>query len=89
MAALLPEADGHALDGVVVGLGAAGGEDHLLGVGVDQRRYLGPGLFQGRGGRLPHLIVGGQGCRNGLHVLDHRLLDLGVQGRGGQMIQVD
>ena len=84
VAAFLPEADGHAFEGMVVGLGAAGGEDHFLGVGgVDQRRHLGPGLFQGGGGRLAHLIVGGRVAEDGLQVLGHRLFDLGVQGRGG------
>ena len=65
VAALLPQADGHALDGMVVGLGAAGVEDDLLGVGVEQRRHLTPGFFQGGGGRLAHLIVGGRVAEDG------------------------
>ena len=89
VAALLPEADGHTLDGMVVGLGAAGGEDHFLGVGVDQRRYLCAGLFQRRGGRLPHLIVRGRVAEHGLQVPEHRLFDLGMEGRRGQIVQVD
>ena len=58
VAALLPQADGDALDGMVDGLGAAGVKDHLFGFGVDQGGHLGPGLLQGL--RRP---VAPPGCR--------------------------
>ena len=84
VAALLPKPDGHAFQGVVAGFRAAGGEDHFLGLGVDQRRHLAPGVFQGLGGRLAHLILGGGIAQDGLDMLGHRLFHLGVQGRGGK-----
>ncbi len=40
---LVLEVRGHALDGGVVGLGGAGGEDDLLGVGADERSNLAGG----------------------------------------------
>ena len=79
VAALLPKADGRPLDGVVDGLGAAGVEDHFLGVrGIDEGGHLLPGLFQGLGRRMPHLVVAGRVAEDSLHIVDHRLFHFGV-----------
>ena len=76
-----------ALEGPVVCLGAAGGEEHLVGVGgVDHAGDVLAGLLDGV---LRHLaqVVDGAGVAELLReVGEHRLDDLGAARRGGRVV---
>ena len=75
--ALLPVHLGHALDREVVGLGAAGGEDDLLGIaGADELGDLLAGLLDGRLGLPAERVVAAGGVAELLgEVRQHRLDD--------------
>ena len=52
---------GHPFDGLVNGLGPTGSKNHLLRRGaVDQTGCRLPGLFQGLGGQVTHLVGAGR-----------------------------
>ena len=75
--------------GLVVGLGAAGGEQDLLGLGVQQFRDRLPRLAQ-RPPRGPRRGVGRAGIVPGrLHGLRHRRDHRRVRLRRGRVVQVD
>src|SRR5712671_3848206 len=79
-----------ALDGEVVSLGCAGGPDHLLGIGIDERRHVLARLFDCLLG-LP--AVGVRTARGIAEMLrevrNHLLRDARVHRRGRGVIQVD
>ncbi len=79
-----------ALDGEIIGLGSAGGEDDLLGGGADQLGNLFAGLFHALLG-LPSKGVVAAGSVAELHaeVGHHRFEHAGVQRRGGVVVHVD
>lgn len=79
-----------ALDGDVVGLGGAGGEDDFLGGGVDEGGDLGAGALDGVVG-LPAVEVGaGVGVAEAGEVVgEHGVEDTGVDGGGGLHVEVE
>ena len=89
-AAALPGRERGADDAEVVGLGAAGGEDHLVGLGADRLGHLAPGLLEA-GARGPAEPVGARRVAEGLgrQVGQHRLQHLGADRGGGGVVEVD
>lgn len=79
-----------ALDGDVVGLGGAGGEDDLFGGGVDEGGDLGAGALHGLVG-FPAVEVGaGVGvAESGEVVGEHGVQNPRVYRRGGLHVQVE
>ena len=88
--ALLPVELGHALDGEVVRLGRAGGEDDLLLASADQAGDLLARLFD-RFLRFPAEGVAAAGgiAEVGGEVGHHRLEHARVERRGGVVVHVD
>ncbi len=76
-------------DGVVIGFGAAAGEDDFLGAGADERSDLFAGGFDGGAGALAGRVdgssVGKFAGEIGKHGIEHGRLD----GRGGVEIEID
>src|SRR5260370_31219425 len=76
-------------DGVVVGLGAAAGEENLLGPGAEEGRDLFAGGLDGGAGLLTEGVDGGGVAefagKIGKHGVEHFWLD----GGGGVVIEVD
>src|SRR5262249_20342184 len=73
----------------VVRLGGAAGEDHLVGVGVEQGGDLVAGVFQGAAGVAAELVGAGRVAVDLGEIQAHRLPDGGQEGRGGVAIEVD
>ena len=88
--ALLAVHLGHALDGQVVALGGAGGEDDLLGAGADQLGNLLARLFHRLLGHPAELVVAAGGIAEVLaEVRQHRFQHPRIHRRGGVVIHVD
>ena len=76
-------------DGVVIGFGAAAGEDDLLGASTDQRGNLLAGGFDGGAGALTGRVDGGGVGKVGREIREHGVEDLGVDGRRGVVVEID
>ena len=76
-------------DGVVVGLGAAAGEDDFLGACADEGGDLFSGGFDGGAGALAGGVDGGSVCEIDGEIREHGVEDLGVDGRRSVVIEVD
>ena len=87
--AFFPLGKGHAFDGLVDGFGAPGGEDDVLGVGVEQGRGLVPGLIQGLCRGLAEAMIAGWIAEDIIHDMVHRLFYLGVERGGGVIVKID
>ena len=84
-----PAGQGDALDGMVVALGAAAGEDHLVGLAAEQRRHLGAGGLDGALGRRAVGMAAGWIAKVLVEIGRHRLGHLGGDGRGGVVVEID
>ena len=89
MRALVFIGRGQALEGQVVGLGAAGDEDDLGRIGVDQPGYgfagLGHGLLDDLAFGVGALVIAEELPEIGKHGRQ----DIRMDGRGGDMIEID
>jgi hypothetical protein len=76
-------------DGVVVGFGAAAGEDNFLGTSADERGDLFAGRFDGGAGALAGSVDGGGVGEVAGEIGKHGVEDLRVDGRRGVVIEID
>ena len=76
-------------DGVVVGFGAATGEDDFLRAGADQGGDLFAGGFDGGAGLLAKGVDGGGVAVLAGEIGKHGVEDFGIDGGGGVVIEVD
>ena len=76
-------------NGVVVGFGAAAGEDDFLRAGADQGGDLFAGGFDGGAGLLAEGVDGGGVAVIAREIGKHGVENFGVDGRGGVVIEVD
>ncbi len=74
---------------MIIGFGAAAGEDDFLGAGVDERGDLFAGSFDGGAGVLAEGVDGGGVAEFGGEIGEHGVEDGGVDGSGGVVIEVD
>jgi len=81
--------ESHTEDGVVVGFGAAAGEDDFLGPSVEERGDLFAGGFDGGAGALAKGVDGGGVAKFGREIREHGVEHGGVDGGGGVVIEVD
>ena len=81
--------EGHAENGVVVGLGAATGEDNLLWASIEERGDLFTGGFDGGAGALSEGVDGRGIAELRGEIGEHGIEDGGVDGGGGVVIEVD
>jgi len=78
-----------ALEGEVVGLGAAAGEEDLVGVATEQGGDLGARLLDGAPALLAVPVGAGGVAEGGDNERQHGGGDLGVDGCGGVVIEID
>ena len=76
-------------DGLVVGFGAAAGEDDFLGTSADESGNLFAGGFDGGASALARRVDRGGVGEVGGEIGQHGVEDLGVDGRRGVVIEVD
>src|SRR5271163_1981203 len=76
-------------DGMVVGFGAAAGEDDFLGAGADEGGDLFAGGFDGGAGTLAGGVDGGGVGEFAREIGEHGVEDGGLDGGGGVVIEVD
>ena len=76
-------------DGVIVGFGAAAGEDDFLRLSADECSHLFAGGFDGGAGALAGRVDRGGVGEVGGEIGEHGVEDLGVDGRRGVVIEVD
>ena len=74
---------------MIVGFGAAAGEDDFLGAGADQGRDLFAGGFHGGAGALAGRVDGGGVGKLAGEIGQHGVEDFRLDGRGGVEIEVD
>jgi len=74
---------------VVIGFGAAAGEDDLLWAGAYESGDLFAGGFDGGAGTLPKSVNGRGVAEVGGEIGEHGVEDGGVDGGGGVVIEVD
>ncbi len=74
---------------MVVGFGAAAGEDNLLGARTDQHGHLIAGGFDGGAGALAGRVDRGSVAEFGGEIREHGVEDGRLNGRGGVVIEVD
>ena len=80
---------GHAADREVVRLGTAGSEDHFVGLAADQRRHLLPSPSHGLARALPVDVTARRVAEVIAKIGQHRVHDLGQDGRGRVVVEVD
>ena len=78
-----------ALDCRVVGLGAAAGEDNLVGAAFQRLRHNIPSILQSLPGSLPNGVDAGRVAEGFLQVRQHGLQRLRPKGRGRGVVQID
>src|SRR5262249_19750048 len=76
-------------DGVIIGFGAAAGEDDFLGSGAEKGSDLITGGFDGGAGTLADRMDAGSVAEFGGEVRKHRIEDLRLDGRCGVVIEID
>ena len=81
--------ESNAENGMVVGFGAAAGEDDFLGAGVEERRDLFARCFNSGAGPLAECVDGRGVAEVGGKIGKHGVEDGGVDGGGGVVIEVD
>ena len=74
---------------MVVGFGAATGEDNFLGPGIEERCDLFASGFDGGAGALAERVNGGGVAEVGGKIGKHGVEDGGIDGGGGVVIEVD
>src|ERR1700719_4737588 len=81
--------ESNAENGMVVGFGAAAGEDDFLGAGVEECGDLFARGFDGSAGELAECVDGRCVAEVGGEIGEHGVEDGGVDGRGCVVIEVD
>ncbi len=76
-------------DGVIVGFGAAAGEDDFLGAGADEGGDLFASCFHRRAGTLAGSVDGGSVCKFRGEIGKHSVEDFRLDGGGGVEIEID
>jgi|SRR5271167_452718 len=76
-------------DGVVVGFGAAAGEDDFLGASANESGDLFAGGFDGGAGTLARGVDRGGIRKIRGKIGEHGVEDLGLDGRRGVVIEID
>ena len=89
MVSPLPVGSGDPFDGIVIGLGSATGENHLVTGTPQHFRKPAPGMVHGLLGSDSKDVAAGGIPKVLVDIGQHRLGHLGVDGRGGVVVQVD
>lgn len=74
---------------MIIGFGAAAGEDDFLGLGADERGDLFARGFDGGARLLPGRVDGGSVGETGGEIGEHAVEHGGVDGSGGVVIEID